>query len=194
MGFFKSGKVQLILALIGLAIYFIGFSVSNAVEGNKKLLIQDCSLRTTEDIVYTTIALKKEGLQFPPKVSCNAEIAKNIYSKSGLKYKFSDVTGFYFPSLDLIYIRNNIQEESTPYVFTHEIGHYNHLQKIGFERYAKLTQTPVPLELRALIIQRLGQHASDTEEEFVAEYFALSHLGIKFPEELRKHYGELNGI
>jgi hypothetical protein len=195
---FKGVRVQILLVLISLVLCFIVFTVSEArsktEEINEKISIDGCSTRTTEDIVYTSISLRREGYDIPSHISCNSEVNKKIFSGKGSKYDFKDISGFFYPSLDLIYINDNSPNDSVPYTFTHEVGHYNHYLKIGLDQWIKLSNKRTPNNLEYKIGQELGFHASETEEEFVAEYFALTHMGVTFPKDLQEHYEELNGI
>jgi len=171
-------------------------SVDNTL-GNSTIV--GCSKTSTQDIGFIKTSLMKQGHSLPKYIVCNNFIGKHIWLKSSDKNKkrdFEDVEGFYVPLSNgesLIFSRQDSKYDSFTRILTHELGHYNHNKKLGLEVFTSINDKPIPPELTTKIKFLMGDYAATSRREFVAEYFSLSYMGVKFPEELTRLYVECKG-
>ena len=116
---------------------------------------------------------------------------------SDSKLKFSNVNGFFLPSVfsdfDIIFVREVPINMSISRALTHEIAHYNHRLKVGPEKFEALRKSSVPDNLKAEITDQIRAYAATSPTEYVAEYFSYTQMGYVFPKDMKKYYKECNG-
>lgn len=181
------------IAILMLALFLTLHSNISKCKTFDKITIFGCSELQTEHILLINNFIKKEGYEYPKYFTCDRKMAKRIYKKRD----FNKVEGFFIHSpreddTDLIYLNPKARNED--YTLIHELGHYNSYILLGKDIFDECSTLQIPENLKSEIDKRLGSYATTNRGEFVAEYFALSHMGMKFPKELTDFYFENGGI
>ena len=154
-----------------------------AKENSTIPVVIGCSMQSSNTIYYVDTIMQKIGYKIPKTITCSDKIAKALYTGN-----FSEVEGVYFDSYNLIYVKEHNLTNPFVIIYLHELGHFNHRQKLSEEEYVKYIDSKAPPEIRFKILEDLGEHAASNNEEFVAEYFARTQVGYTYPKELQDYY------
>lgn len=166
-----------------------------AIAKHKEVLVTNCSISTQQEIQYIQSNMEKQGYEMPGNITCNTEEAKKIYetTTTSKAINFSKISGYYHPTLDLIYVQENSKNMSIPRILLHELGHYNHRLKLGDTAWNNVDDLSVPKRLQYMISIMIRDYANYSRKEYVAEYFAMTQLGETFPKEMQDLYTECQG-